>query len=86
MQQARLGRHVGKHAGAVVSQQRRSDRVFEPGTTRDENIQMAVVVVIGLNAEQSTQLLTEIRGGCTVFKGAVARVVKEGHRLGEVGE
>ena len=57
LQQAGFGSHVGEAAIAVIAQQRGPDRVRKPSAARDEDVEAAVVVVVGLIADQAAELV-----------------------------
>src|SRR5262249_60988894 len=71
-------------AVAVVPQQGRADGVPQPGAAGDENVHVAVVVVIALDAGQAAQLLRQARRLGALLEGAVPLVVVVGHRDGRV--
>ncbi len=75
--------HVGEHAGAVVAQQRVAHRDL-PATAMDEQVEIAVVVVVGVAGVEAAQLRRQARGLGAVLEGAVAAVAIEARRGAEV--
>ena len=58
VQESGLGRHVGECAVAVVTQQRIANRPFPPAA-HHEQIEVSVVVVVGLDQVDASQLVAE---------------------------
>ena len=56
----------------------------KPGAARDEDVHAAVVVVVGLDADQPAELVGQAGRLGAVLEGAVALVAVEGHGLGGV--
>ena len=79
-----LGRHVGESSAAVVAEQRGPDRVRQPRAARDEQVEAAVVVVIGLVADQAAELAGHAGRLTAVLERPISPVVVERHRLGRV--
>ncbi len=69
---------------AIVSQQRRADNVGNPRPAGDEDVEVAVVVVIGLVAHEPAKLVGDSGRLTTVYESPVAGVVVIRHGLGDV--
>ena len=76
---------VVEPAGAVVLQKRGPDRASRShAPAGNEDVEPAVVVVVGLIADEPAELIGDSRALAAIFKFAVAAVPIERHRLGGV--
>src|SRR5206468_1947590 len=81
VQQPRLAGDIGEGAVAVVAQEARPDRPRRPCPAADENVKVAVVVIVGLDAVQPAELLAQARLVGDILEGAVSLVAVENNRL-----
>jgi hypothetical protein len=81
--EACLARHIGESAIAVVAQQRVAHRDL-PAAAMDEEIEMAVVVVVGLRGVEAAQLRQQPRRLGAILERPVAVVVIETRRRAEI--
>src|SRR5262249_36900004 len=76
-------RDVDEPAVSLVTQQRGTARGFPPAP-QQQDVQVAVVVVIGVVAIKGPDLRLEARAGGTVLERAVSEIDEQGATLGRI--
>src|SRR5580658_3549612 len=84
MVKSRLLSYISKRAVPIVSQQSWTNWCAEPGTPHYENVQVSIVVVIGLDAIEPAELLHQPRGFGSVLESPVALIPVKHHRFSRV--
>ncbi len=76
-------RHVGEAAVALVAEQRRPSGRLPP-SSQQQNVEIAIIVVVGVVAIQGPNLHIEPRSGGAILESAVATIDEKGAALGWV--
>ncbi len=79
--ETRFGRDIGESTLAVIAQEARPDGVRKPRPPGNEEVQAAVVVVIGLIADQAAELACDPGPLALVLERSISSVAVVRHRL-----